>query len=113
MKQAPKHEIEGTSFSGLTFQASPAELRMIFGEPAWETNDRGEKTNFDWVMQTESGRIFTVYDWKEYRRIGEDETITWHIGTRGSGAANQALEEIQAGLDSIRNIEWIETGEGS
>jgi hypothetical protein len=35
----------------------------------------------------------TIYDWKEYRRISEDETIEFHIG------GNSELETIDAKIE--------------
>ena len=91
----------GTSFHGDTFRASVADLRQICGEPYSEQNDGSDKCNFDWVMETEDGTIFTVYDWKEYRPLMEDEVIEWHIGGRSGLTTGKALSEITEALESI------------
>ena len=79
MKYTTKSE-EGTSFYGDAFRASVSDLRKILGLPKFENNNGEEKTNFDWVMETELGEVITIYDWKEYRALDEDELIDWHIG---------------------------------
>ena len=88
----------GTSFHDTTFTATVAELRKILGEPQCEQNDGQDKCNFDWTMETEDGTVFTVYDWKEYRRLEEDEEIEWHIGGRSRLDTEKALTEIVVDL---------------
>jgi hypothetical protein len=36
--------------------------------------------NVEWVCERENGDIVTIYDWKEYRSIGADEEIEFHLG---------------------------------
>jgi hypothetical protein len=91
----------GTSFHNTTFSASVADLRKILGEPDWEQNDGEDKSNFDWTMETEDGTIFTVYDWKEYRALQEDEIIEWHVGGNSGADTEKALNEIAEALNSI------------
>jgi len=91
----------GTSFHNDTFQATVSELRQILGEPYSESNDGQDKVNFDWVMETEDGQVFTVYDWKEYRPLSEDEIIEWHIGGHSSLVTMKASREINAALSEI------------
>jgi len=91
----------GTSFHDTTFTASVADLRKILGEPQCEQNDGRDKCNFDWTMETEDGTIFTVYYWKEYRRLEEDENIEWHIGGHSGADTEKALEEIEEALATL------------
>ena len=88
----------GTSFHDHTFTATVDDLRHVLGEPEIESNDGEEKSNFDWIMETEDETVFTVYDWKEYRRLAEDETIEWHIGGRSKADTEKALLEIREAL---------------
>ena len=53
------------------------ELVRVLGDPSYEM---GDKVNFEWVCETIDGDIVTIYDWKEYRLIGEDEEIKFHLG---------------------------------
>ena len=88
----------GTSFYNHTFTATVDDLRNVLGQPQFESNDGEDKNNFDWIMETEDGTVFTVYDWKEYRRLEEDEVIEWHIGGRSGADTEKALLEIREAL---------------
>lgn len=77
------------------------DLRNVLGQPNFESNDGEDKVNFDWIMETEDGEPFTVYDWKEYRQLDENEDIEWHIGGRSGLTTGKALSEITKELDSI------------
>ena len=39
--------------------------------------------------------VFTIYDWKEYRPIGWDEEIEFHIGGMNIDSCEEALEELE------------------
>ena len=89
----------GTSFHNTTFSATVGDLRKILGEPCCEQNDGEDKVNFEWVMETNDGEVFTVYDWKEYHVIDElEEEIDWHIGGNSRNVTEKALKEIEAAL---------------
>jgi hypothetical protein len=100
MKQTDK-SANGTSFHDTTFIATVADLRKILGEPQCEQNDGQDKCNFDWTMETEDGTVFTVYDWKEYRKLKEDEDIEWHVGGHSGLDTMKALEEIEEALATL------------
>ena len=91
----------GTSFHHDAFNASVSDLYQILGEPFDSNNSGEDKTNFQWEMETESGDIFTVYDWKEYRRLSEHENIEWHIGGHSGSVTAQALNEIASELNDL------------
>ena len=97
MKKTDK-SADGTSFHNHTFTATVDDLRNVLGQPQFESNDGEDKNNFDWIMETEDGTVFTVYDWKEYRRLEEDEVIEWHIGGRSGADTEKALLEIREAL---------------
>ena len=101
MKQTHQ-SINGTSFYNSTFNATPADLRKLFGEPQWECNSGDDKANFIWYMETSKETVFTVYDWKEYRSLREDQTIEWHIGGNNRRDTEEALEEITETLNNIK-----------
>jgi hypothetical protein len=91
-------DISGTSFHGSTISATLADLISILG-PTHGTGDTQDKVQNEWDLELEDGTIFTVYDWKEYRRYTDTETIEWHIGGRSTSdtyRAQQALEEALA-----------------
>jgi hypothetical protein len=101
MKQTTK-SASGTSFHDDTIFATVSDLRKVLGEPRYQQNDGQDKVNFDWVMETSwSGEVFTVYDWKEGRRLREDEEIEWHIGAHTSAAAQIGCEELEEALNNL------------
>jgi hypothetical protein len=89
-------EIGGTSFHGTVITATVEELKHVLGEPDYDGNDGQDKVNFEWEMETDNGDVFTVYDWKEYRRIREYEVIEWHIGGHSKSVTEKAKREIES-----------------
>lgn len=102
MKHTQK-SASGTSFFGDVFQAKVSDLRTILGLPKFEHNDGQDKTNIDWTMETESGEVFTVYDWKYYRPLEEEEMVEWHIGGHSGKVTEVALGEITNALTNLYN----------
>ena len=100
MKQTNK-STQGTSFQGTTLVATINDLRKVLGPPIYENNTGENKTNFEWEGETESGRVFTIYDWKEYRPLSNTEDIRWHIGGYNFMATREAYDEI---IDAIIKI---------
>lgn len=91
----------GTSFHNDVFNASVSDLRKILGEPDYDGNSGDDKVNFEWTMETDNGDVFTVYDWKEYRILDEDEIIEWHIGGHNGAITYAALNEIAEALNEL------------
>lgn len=91
----------GTSFHGTKITTSVQKLRKVLGEPKYSANSGEDKVNFEWQAETESGDVFTVYDWKEYRSIEEDERVEFHIGGHTNNATVEALDEILKALAEI------------
>lgn len=96
------NDMIGTSFHGGTIYATPNQIIERYGEPMWGENDGQDKVNMEWVLETTEypnhwdvpkGTIFTIYDWKEYRSIGLDEHIQWHIGSHKPVDGYQASDE--------------------
>ena len=95
-------EIGGTSFHDTTINCSLSILRKVLGEPEYSGNDGKGKINFEWEMETDSGDVFTVYDWKEYRSIKTPYvTIEWHIGGMSKQITEQAKREIMETINMI------------
>ena len=91
----------GTSFHGHTVNASVAQLKSVLGTPMDANNSGDDKTNFEWVMETETGDVFTVYDWKHYRPLDENEIVDWHVCSRTPRGSQIAVNEIASALDTI------------
>ena len=85
----------GTSFHGHVITTTVSKLREVIGDPQCECNDGSDKTNFDWTCETEGGQVFTIYDWKYYRELDEDEYVDFHIGAANSVIAHQAVQELR------------------
>jgi len=94
MIKKTKKSTDGTSFHIVTFKASVNDLIEVFGEPTIQDNTGDYKTNFGWHLETSNGNVFTVYDWKEYRKLDLGETIEWHIGTHSKDISNEAKLQI-------------------
>lgn len=88
------NSIAGTSFFGITFPATVVQLIEAIGQPTYERNNGDDKTNFEWNMELEDGTVFSIYDWKEYRAIDQDEVIDWHIGGKNGDNTVKALNEL-------------------
>jgi hypothetical protein len=84
----------GTSFHGTTINASVEMLMKAIGKPSFECNDGEDKVNYEWIMETDAGDVFTIYDWKEYVPLGKEDMVEFHIGGRSEAVTQQAREEI-------------------
>lgn len=91
----------GTSFHNIELKASPRDLIEAYGQPTYLDNTGSDKINFEWEMETDDGRAFNIYDWKEYRELELDEQIDWHIGALDKATSIDALNEI---LRDFRNL---------
>ena len=87
----------GTSFHGQTILASLSQLTKTLGTPH-TTHPHYDKVQHEWTFETESGEIFTVYDWKEYRIYDASAPIEWHIGAHNQKTAEDALQELKTTL---------------
>jgi len=83
-----------SSFHGITIDTTVNKLIEAIGEPMWENNTGEDKSNYDFSFEVEDFEVF-VYDWKEYRRIGPNEPIEFHIGTDTRMQSLIALEELK------------------
>ena len=94
MAKLSSKSANGTSFHGITIKSTLKLLRKAIGEPQ-EINNTGEdKTNVDYTCETKNGDVFTIYDWKLYRPIDENETIRFHIGAHSDKIAFSAKNEL-------------------
>jgi len=102
IKQTNK-SMDGTSFHGATITASLADLIDVLGAPHG-IGEQNDKVQNEWEFELEDGAVFTLYDWKEYRRYSNTETIEWHIGGRSQKdtfVAQDALVELLATRTNI------------
>jgi hypothetical protein len=83
-----------TSFHFTTIRTTVNKLTSALGEAQSIDNSGDDKVNFDWNCETEDGDVFTIYDWKEYRSISEDELIEFHIGGESKSITEKAKREL-------------------
>jgi len=86
---------DGTSYHSVDIKTSVKRLTEVLGEAQCIENTGNDKTNYDWTCETETGSVFTIYDWKEYRAIEEDEEIEFHIGSFNQAISIQAKAELE------------------
>ena len=110
MKKTNKR-VSGTSFHDSVVIASVDQLIQVLGEPNEDSNTGFDKVNFEWEMELESGEVFTVYDWKEYRMLRTDEMIEWHIGGFNGTVTDLAAEQINQALLASRDNSAVELTE--
>jgi hypothetical protein len=89
----------GTSYHGVSINTTVNKLVEAIGEAQCIENNGKDKCNFDWSCETEYEEVFTIYDWKEYRSIGLDEEINFHIGARDKMTSINAKHELNALLN--------------
>lgn len=101
----PDHDLfNGTSFHSHMIKATVKELTKALGDPIFVQNDGSDKVNIEWmcILTHKGTKIpFTVYDWKEYRKIKYDEPIDFHIGAHSSDDAFVAFEYLHYLLGKI------------
>ncbi len=49
-------------------------------------------------METESGDVFAIYDWKYYRKLELDEIVEWHVGAHSRSISGEAQYEVMREL---------------
>ena len=95
MAKLTNKSANGTSFHDTYLTSTVSIIKEKFGEPQSESNYGQDKINFDWTGETKNGDIFTIYDWKEYRVLDENETIEFHIGGRDHIVTSKAKTELR------------------
>jgi hypothetical protein len=93
MIHLPTTTANETSFHGTTFKATPSQLIESLGEMDYEGSG-DDKTSMEWIRELDNSDVFTIYDWKYYRKIGMDEEITWNIGGHNKTVTDSAKKEL-------------------
>ena len=100
-----KRATYSTSFFGDIIQCSKIDMVEILGEPTiTKSFDELSKTFNEWILTTEEGYTFTVYD---YWTVGENvyyndyEIIDWHIGARNAKLAGNVRIMVKHELDNM------------
>lgn len=92
----PRHEydkVNGTSFWGNTICTSANEIceKLDVDITCYD----GDKTTFEFELETENGIPFTLYDWKEWR-VYEDTRVYYHIGARNAEDSKAVAEILKS-----------------
>ena len=86
-----------TSFWGDTIHASAEEIREKLGVEI--ACYGGDKTNYEFELETEDGIPFTIYDWKEGGWVTADMRLEYHIGAHNKEESKKArLALVESGL---------------
>lgn len=84
-----------TSFFDVTFVSTPDKLLKLLPSRQLHVDNSGKnKTNFDWTLMTDTGILFTIYDWKYYRPLDLNEPVIWHIGGFSKSQTEDALGKL-------------------
>ena len=94
MVKETSQSVNGTSFHDTTITTSVGRLIELFPNSYSDQNSGEDKVNFDFELETSTGEVFTIYDWKEYRPIHMDEQIRFHIGGFSKSVTEQAKSEL-------------------
>ena len=84
----------GTSFHNTTIYTNVGKLKELFPNSYSESNDGADKSNYDFVLENDNGDVITIYDWKEYRPIDDDEKIEFHIGGMNVRITENAKKDL-------------------
>ena len=96
-----------TSFFGDIIQCSKIDMVEILGEPTITKSlsfDELSKTFNEWILTTDEGYTFTVYDyWPGGKKssYNDYEIIEWHIGEKNSKIAGLVRVMIKQELDNM------------
>ena len=97
MKKTTKDQ-SGTSYYGHTVSCTPNELIKLLGNPQYDDNQGYDKVNLNWICELSDGRIFTIYDWKEYKQLDMNTQVHWHIGGHDENVTLEAKTELEHAL---------------
>jgi hypothetical protein len=71
-----------TSFHNVTIKTTANKLMSIISSQDVEVSgDVDEKYQYHFYFTNSMGEEITIYDWKEYRAVGLDEVLDFHIGS--------------------------------
>jgi hypothetical protein len=95
---------QGTSFFDVKISATINQLTQILGKPTYDTPSGDGKAQKEWVCETSDGILFTIYDWKLYRSLENDEVITWHIGSHSLKNSIKSADEMNDLLEYFKGL---------
>jgi hypothetical protein len=87
--------VVGTSYHGINIETTASKLNKKYGKS--EVSGDG-KTQREWNLETNDGEPFTVYDYKEGRKIKLSEVYQYHIGAMDEQTAAKVRRELKSDL---------------
>ena len=90
---------DGTSFHNVTIKTTINKLMEAIGDPDYFENSGKDKVNVEWVRETALGHVITIYDWKEYRVLGLNEEVEFHLGGQEKDHTLTAKRELELYLN--------------
>ena len=88
-----RDRVNGTSFHNDTIYASASEICNKLGVEI--TYYGGDKTHYEFELETEDGTPFTLYDWKEGDWVTEDMRLSFHIGARNAEESRKVKNTLK------------------
>ena len=110
LKLQKAKEFRSSSFHGVTISTTPNKLMKLANKLSirfHDINDGQDKVNYDFDFSTddESGNTyFTVYDWKEYRVLDDNEVVSFHIGGADTQSCLVGKEQLLMDLETIKTF---------
>jgi len=115
--KATKQTASGTSFHGVTIKTRPIDLISLankLGAEYYDSNDGNDKCNFDFEFETSKGDVFTIYDWKKYRVLEEDEKVIFNIGAADRSISQTAAQELKLTIiETEKKSKFKQAGESA
>lgn len=98
-KRVDSDKVIGTSFhSGYVINCAN-DINNVLGTYD-KVGDSDDKTMNEWYCEIDE-IVFTVYDYKEYHNVADDEIIRYHVGTRTVDDTLYVLRKLkEAGLNA-------------
>ena len=86
----------GVSDTNIYFESTVEEIKNVLGEPYYRATSEVEKTQYEWAVQDENGRMFFIHDHKyaefhNFQPLTEKIQTYWHICTNDALYSNDAL----------------------
>ncbi len=72
-----------------------------------KVGDFDDKTTHEWNYEID-GIVFSIYDYKEYHNVDDDEVIRYHVGTRTTDDTFYVLEKLkESGLNTAYSYSFF------
>jgi hypothetical protein len=92
--------LSGTSSFYQTVETTIEKLIQAIGQPTYDGRGKGydadaDKTQVEWDLETSTGEVISLYDYKEYKWLSNNEVVKFHIGSYNLEASVFAKTELE------------------